>query len=193
MALAVAAGAGIWLWVWQAEQRIVVLETRVQQNSLELGKDYFLHISLIEVLPTEADGDKWDWGDGSAPDLFYRIYWKDTLIHESHLKSDTLIGNWSAVSVQLRDAVLSGSVSLDSVVDAAVVRVEPGGSVVIECWDRDLDWDDAVGSVRIPFSLLKPGENTFNSKDLPDTSIVRMHIRMAVVEGEAVESLKELM
>lgn len=94
---------------------------------LEPGRDYYVHLKLVEFRPTDAEGEAWDWGD-SGPDPVYRIAWQGNTVHTSSVRGDTLIGSWDLFAADVKEVMIDqgGRLDVETLVDAPLIRYEPG-------------------------------------------------------------------
>ena len=90
---------------------------------VEAEKHYYVLLAVVEVEPEKRPGKPWDSG-GSAPDLYYEIWWQGTEVFESATKSDTLVARWTNVAVDLKD--VAKGVSLDDSIKAARIAARSG-------------------------------------------------------------------
>ena len=127
-------------------------------HKLQVGMDYYICPTLIEVTPSLKDGLPWDI-NGTGPDLECQISWKGNVVFTSGEKSDTLIASWSAVGADIASLILSGKMRLDSVIQAATIHVEPGGQITLQAWDNDIVSREDAGSILIQLETLSEGTN----------------------------------
>jgi hypothetical protein len=120
--------------------------------------DYYVFVKLIEVNAKRGDGKSWDTG-GSAPDLYFNLFWNGTKIYTSPQRNDRLIAEWDLFSVNVKDAILQGTIDIPSALNAPLVRAEPGGKLTIEVWDDDTTMSDLAGRYDYSMAMLHPGLN----------------------------------
>lgn len=149
-----------------------------QPAALSAGSDYYLMVRTIELYPNRPGGKAWDRLDGSGPDIAFTLTWQGNVVFESQKKSDTLIGSWDAISLDVKSAVLSGKVDLASSIDAAIIRVEEGTSVSIDVVDRDLAGSDPAGSASMKLDAFQLGDNAFEFEETDDNAIKRIVVRV---------------
>ena len=70
------------------------------KGGLVSGQTYYIFASEVEVYPTNSENEPWDRGE-KGPDIRYRILWKGNEVFESETKDDSLIADWSGLSLQL--------------------------------------------------------------------------------------------
>jgi hypothetical protein len=129
------------------------------------GNDYYAHVKLIELNPTKPDGGSWEMRSASAPDIYFRLSWNGTLVFESAVRDDRLIAEWDLLSLDLKDAILSGEVEVASALNAPLIRAEAGGMLALEIFDEDASFDDEAGRFDIPVENLRVGINTLTPQE----------------------------
>lgn len=138
------------------------------------GHDYYLHVKLIE-LADHLPGDKqWDRLDSSGPDIRFTLTWRQNVVWKSIEKSNTLIGSWDLLKVDLRQVLTGGQTDLEGLVNAPLVHYGKGETVELKVWDEDIVGSDDAGTISIELDDLHPGENAL------------------VPSGEAAKSLKRV-
>jgi hypothetical protein len=148
---------------------------------LVFGHDYYLHVKLIELAERRPDGKAWDSVDGSGPDIKFSLKWHNNIIWKSSEKSDTLIGSWDLVKVDVRQMLTSGSsTDLEQLVNAPIVHYEPGGTVEMKVWDEDTVDSDEAGTIHLKLDELRPGENILAPK--PDKTCAVRRVVLAVID-----------
>lgn len=161
-------------------------------GKLKEGKTYYLFASEIELFPTDVENEAWDAGD-NGPDVRYRILWQGNEVFESDKKEDSLIADWSGLSVELDWTDLLGkSVSPDKVIKAARVRYEKGGRVELEVEDVDVTSDDDAGRIELDLSELRVGRNEFDYEKNSLSAVRRVVLRALPVDS-GVKDLVALM
>ena len=128
---------------------------------LSSGHDYYLHVKLIELSDRRANGKQWDSVGDSGPDVCFSLTWRKNVIWKSIEKSDTLIGSWDLMKVDLRQVITSGGqTDLEELVNAPLVHYAPGEVVELTVWDSDTVGSDEAGTISIKLDELGPGETT---------------------------------
>ena len=140
-------------------------------QTIPAGTEVYLAVKTIELHPQRPDGKGWD-GDGSGPDIDYHLTWQGNVVYEAKQRSDTLIGSWDVIALDLKSAVLSQQVDLSSAIEAAIVRAQPDTPVTLTVWDSDLTANDQAGVVEIDMSKLTLGDHTL-SFDADETNAVK--------------------
>lgn len=149
--------------------------TATQPATVTVGRDYYAFVQLIELAPLKANGRNWDSGNDSAPDPYYRLYWRGSLVFESATRNDALIATWDLARLDLKDVLSNlGKIDIASVINAPIVRVEPGETLQLEIWDDDPLGDDLALRIDIPLDSLEPGENALT----PDGPVKRIILQM---------------
>lgn len=131
-----------------------------QPAPVEAGRDYYVHVKLIELASKRPGGGKWEPRSASAPDVRFALYWNGTRIFSSAERGNRLIAEWDLLRLDLKDALLSGQVEVASAVNAPIVRAEAGGVLTIEIWDEDVSFDDEAAKFDLPADKLREGLNT---------------------------------
>jgi hypothetical protein len=131
------------------------------QPRLVSGHDYYLYVKLIELTDRRPNGKQWDSLDDSGPDVRFNLTWHDNVIWKSIEKSNTLIGSWDLMRVDLRQVITSGGqTDLEGLVNAPLVHYTAGEAVALKVWDEDTVGSDDAGNITLKLDELRPGENT---------------------------------
>ena len=134
-------------------------EARTQDGGgARTGQQYYVLLSAVEVADKNTKGNRWDIGH-PAPDLYYEIRWKDTLVFRSSRKNDTLLARWNAGALDVADLV--GKISVDDSMEAARITVRPGESLEFIVYDHDVASDDEVARWSRPATDLREGDQTW--------------------------------
>ena len=127
---------------------------------LVAGHDYYFHVKLIELTEQRPGGKQWDSVGDSGPDIRFSLTWRRNVIWKSNEKSDTLIGSWDLMKVDLRQIIITGGqTDLEGLVNAPLVHYDPGESVELKIWDEDTVGSDDAGSMVVKLDDLRAGEN----------------------------------
>ena len=154
-------------------------------GKLIAGQTYYLFASEIELYPTDPEGKAWDGGE-SGPDIRYRMLWKGNVVFNSDKKENSLIADWSGLGLKFDLSDLLGKkISPDDAIEAARVRAEKGGKVIIEVEDVDFTDDDEAGSLPIFFDDLKVGKKEFTFSKSPKNAVRRIVMRALPVKSSA--------
>ena len=161
--LVAATGLGTW-HMSRSGQRAAAdaaaAEAAAAPPRLAEGHDYYLHVKLIE-LADHMPGDKqWDRFDDSGPDIRFSLTWRQNVVWKSIEKSNTLIGSWDLLKVDLRQVITGGQTDLEGMVNAPLVHYGRGESVDLKVWDEDTVGTDDAGTISIKLDDLRPGENS---------------------------------
>jgi hypothetical protein len=140
-----------------AEAKVVETE---EPSYLAMGRDYYVHVKLIELTPRRPGGGKWEPRGASAPDICFNLYWNGTRVFEGSEREDRLIGEWDLLRLDLKDALLSGQVEVAAAVNAPIIHAEAGGVLTLEIWDEDVSFNDEAGRLELAVEELHPGLNT---------------------------------
>ena len=112
---------------------------------------------------------------------------------ESITKDDSLIADWSGLSIELNWKDLLGkSVSSDDAIKAGRIRFEEGEKIEIAVEDVDVASDDDVGRYEIEMNSLSIGKNEFKLKKTDTSEIRRITLRVLPV-GSNIEDLANIM
>lgn len=141
-------------------------------------RHYYVLLTLVEVEPA-----KWD-ADGSPPDLFYRVRWQGHDVFRSATKKDTLLAKWSNASVDALDIVKS--VSIDDSIKAARITARAGDRIEFAVYDKDLGFDDAVGSWTVAVDALEVGDRAWRR---PGGRVVSAECRVLPIDDVGFASL----
>ncbi|MDG0964606.1 MAG: hypothetical protein P8P49_03025 [Opitutales bacterium] len=161
-------------------------------GSLIAGQTYYIFASEIEVYPTNLENESWDQGE-KGPDIRYRILWKGNAVFESITKDNSLIADWSGLSIELNWKDLLGkSVSSDDAIKAARIRFEEGEKIEVTVEDVDVASDDDMGRHEIEMAKLTIGKNEFKLKKNQTSAIRKITLRVLPV-GSNVEDLANIM
>ena len=119
-ALIAAIAAGTYILV--APSRVST--TSVPSTKVQVGFDYYVSATVIELTELDPQGESWD-SNNSAPDIYYEIYWKGSRIFQSTTKDDSFIAKWSNAEIDLKQLALNGgTTSLDNLVQAARLNIK---------------------------------------------------------------------
>jgi hypothetical protein len=127
---------------------------------LAAGHDYYLHVKLIELADRMPGDKQWDRVDDSGPDICFNLTWRGNVIWKSSEKSNTLIGSWDLLKVDVRQLITGGNTDLEGLVNAPLVHYASGETVELKVWDSDPVGSDDAGTIKLNLSDLQPGENT---------------------------------
>lgn len=153
----------------------------VGAGNLVDGKEYMIYIRKIEVSPMKSNGKAWD-ARGSAPDIYYQLFWRGNRIYESDTRDDSLIANWVPIGLDIKDAILKGGVSVDQAVKLPIIkrdsRDESMDELIFKVIDDDLAGDDEIETMRAYISKLNVGDNVFDYNDKKGHGVVKAVIRV---------------
>lgn len=160
------------------------------------GEDYYVLVTLIELAPRrlvpESAGKLWDVNE-KGPDIFYKVYWQGNSVYESPVEWDTLIGRWSALTVDLVDIIRNKGVSPAKVIKAAKIQArnvnEPGSDFVVKVYDKDMAFHDFAGSRTFTLVDLHEDDQEFV---YDGQALKRMRIRVVCQSKPLGELIQEL-
>ena len=159
---------------------------------LSPGQTYYIFASEIEVFPTNLENESWDRGE-KGPDIRYQLLWKGNAVFESATKDDSLIADWSGLSIDLNwKDFLGKSLSSDDAIKAGRVRFEENEKIEIFVQDVDLAADDPIGRHEIVLDELSIGKNEIKLKKTGTSAIRNITLRVLPV-GSNLEDLAEIM
>ena len=164
------------------------------KTPLKPDHDYVVLVRAIEVAP-KGPGDKtWERGFEDGPDLQYDLGWRGNVIFTSGVATDTLIGRWEALNVDVWEAVQNGgSVDLgEALNNGAVIRTPPdpgdgmgaaaqdasAGVLTVRVWDSDLFDDDEAGTVKLLIGELVEGDSEFRFDGGEAGAVRRVSVRV---------------
>jgi len=148
----------------------------VEGPRVEAGQQYYVLLGAVEVAGKKADGSRWDVGQ-PAPDLFYEVRWKDTVVFRSSRKDDTLLARWNAGGIDVTD--LLRKVSVDDSIEAARITVRAGESLEFTVWDHDVASDDEVGRWSVASTDLRVGDELWSA---PAPGVVSARCRVIPID-----------
>ena len=162
------------------------------KGGLVSGQTYYIFASEVEVYPTNSENEPWDRGE-KGPDIRYRILWKGNEVFESETKDDSLIADWSGLSLQLDWRDITGkSISPDEAIKAARVRFEENEKIEFVTEDVDVAADDKVGRHEIKLDELSIGKNQIKLNKSTDNAVRRITLRVLPV-GSSIRDLANIM
>ena len=114
-------------------------------GKLEPGQTYYIFASEIEVYPTNSENEPWYRGE-KGPDIRYRILWKGNAVFESPTKNNSLIADWSGLSLELNwKDIMGKSISTEDAIKAGRIRFDKDEKIEVVAEDVDIAADDKVG------------------------------------------------
>jgi len=145
-------------------------------SEVEVGKDYYVSVSLVELSEKNKEGEPWDSVSESGPDIFVEIYWKGNRIYRSTTKEDTFVAKWSNGELNLRSMALQGGrTSMDDVIKAARVNIKEEDEIEVRVYDADLVGNTLAGVLTLPLAKLNPGDTVY--RDVSAT-VKRLSLRV---------------
>lgn len=156
------------------------------------GETYYIFASEIELESTNMEGDPWDAGE-NGPDIKYQILWKGNQVFQSEEKDDSLIADWSGLSLEFDWSDLGGkTISTDEAIKAARIRNEKGGVFELVVEDEDAVDDDLAGRVEIKLDELKVGQNKKKFPKTPENAVKFINVQV-LPQGSSLKDLVKLM
>jgi len=142
------------------------------------GQDYRILVSVARIKPQNTHGKPWDSGvEGArAPDPFYEIWWRGTLVYQSQEVDDVLVASWSNVELPERYTMLADKkLSLESIQQGALITAHLGHRIRIRVLDKDpLNKDDLIEEFEIPVDDLRVGDQTHEGHEGLESLILRV-------------------
>jgi hypothetical protein len=162
------------------------------QGKLEPGQTYYIFASEIEVFPTNLENEPWDRGE-KGPDIRYRIIWKGNAVFESPTKNNSLIADWSGLSLELNwKDIMGKSISTEEAIKAGRIRFDKDEKIEIVAEDVDIAADDKAGRYEIEMSELSIGKNLLKLEKSASNAIRRITLRVLPV-GSNIRDLANIM
>ena len=147
------------------------------QNKVQLGRDYYVSASTIELTELDSAGSAWDTLTGSAPDMYYEIYWKGTRVFSSTTKDDSFLAKWSNAEIDLKKLALNGgTTSLDNLIQAARLNIKENESIEVRVYDSDLVESHLAGIKTFPSKDLVIGDTSY---EYTEPGIKRIVLRVS--------------
>lgn len=149
-------------------------------SRLEYGKTYHVWIKKIALEDRMPDGDRWDSGNDSAPDIQFELSRDGERLQKSDARKDAFVARWDPISIDVKDMLINGSTQIDpaGLIQSPLVRYEPGTVLDLTVWDDDatgLD-DEHAGVVRLVFGELFLGENTILPSATGSSSVKQVEV-----------------
>jgi len=123
------------------------IEPTLANSNFPQNKEFMIYLRKLEVNPMKANGKAWDI-KGSAPDIYYKLIWKNNKIYQSDVKKDSLITEWIPIGIDLKESLLKGGVSIDQALQLPIVKWDGSDlsdKLIFDIQDSDLDADDPSG------------------------------------------------
>ena len=168
---------GVVFFAFRQNEPLVGSEAAEESKGVEIGKDYYVAVSVVEVAPNDLDGDAWDQVDASAPDLMVEIHWRGQRVYRSSVKEDSFVAKWSNAQLNLREIALTGKkTSVDEMIQGARINVKNDEQVEIRVFDEDLLGSrEDIGSLSLETSSLLLGDSSF---EVPESAVKRLVLRV---------------
>jgi|GEM_PF-2543643 len=155
-------------------------EAAALPERLEYGKTYHVWVKRIELKDRMLDGDRWDSGNDSAPDIQFELSRDGERLQKSDARKDAFVARWDPISIDVKDMLLSGSTQIDpaGLIQSPLVRYDPGTVLELAIWDDDATGlnDEQAGVVRLVFGELFLGENTITPAAFGVSAIKRVDV-----------------
>ena len=159
-------------------------------------QEYMIYIRKVEVQSKKANGEVWDSGN-SAPDVFYRLLWKNNQIYESGKKQNSLIASWIPIGISLKESILSGAVSVDQAIKLPIVKYDKNlpesDELLFKIIDSDVFGNDEIENLTIYLSKLKLGDNIFDFKGKTGHGLIKAVVRVIDNDLSTNEKVEMLM
>jgi hypothetical protein len=167
--------------------------------TIQAGHAYMVYVSHMEVYPRMPDGADWDSVDGSAPDLFYEVWWQGNRIYSSDTRLDGLMAQWIPVGVNLKESILNGTISADQALRVPLMAFTAGATeteqIIIKVYDADPFpvSDDDVAVVQVALPSLHLGNNEMRFATDAGHGLRALRIRVVDNELPLAQKVAELM
>ncbi len=164
--------------------------------TVQLGRDYYVFIKTIELYPTRPGDKAWDKVGGSAPDIRYSLTWNGLTGFISDTRSDTLIGLWDPITLDLADALPllgDGKLELRSTLNQGIIlNATDDQTLTINVWDQDAPGlgSDPAGQVVIRVADLLQGDQTLTF-EATDTNAIKRLVLCTTDTNQPLRSLIE--
>lgn len=131
--------------------------TAPREQRVKPRHTYYIFPDLIELAEKNPAGNDWDIRD-TGPDITYAIYLNNREIFQAPSKGkDNTVAEWSGVSQDL--SLFNTSLSVEGIIKAAFISINPGDTLRIKVWDNDLDANDEAGEFSISTTALLTGQS----------------------------------
>ena len=135
-------------------------------TKVQIGKDYYVSASIVELTALNPDGNSWDSLTSSAPDIYYEIYWKGTRVFSSATKDDTFLAKWSNAEIDLKKLALNGgTTSLDNLIQAARLNIKEDENIEVRVYDSDVVESQLAGIKTFASRDLAIGDTSYEYKE----------------------------
>jgi hypothetical protein len=152
---------------------------------------YYVFPDLIELAGKNSAGRDWDVRD-NGPDITYAIYLNDQKIFRAPSKGkNNTVTEWSGVSQNL--SLFNTSVSVEGIIKAAFISINPGDTLRVKVWDNDFAANDEAGEFSISTTALRIGQAEWwrygnswregRDTDRPDATRGLKRLRLHVVDS----------
>lgn len=160
-------------------------ESEDGERPVQMGKDYYVYVNLVELYPVDSNGKNWDGdpsGKNAAPDVRVYVFLKGVRQYTSAVVQDRLQATWSGLRLDPSDIIAKG-LSLDNQIKVPRTSLAEGDEIVIEVKEVDPplglspslplsnlpgiggkieEWtEELIQKVTIPVTKLNEGENEF--------------------------------
>jgi hypothetical protein len=146
-----------------------------ERRALENGRVYYVWVKMIELEDRAPDGDRWDVGPDSAPDIRFELVRDGARLQKSEVREDTLIARWDPISVDVKQMLLSGTAKVDlaGLIHVPLIRVEADSRLELLVRDHDFSLmpDETAGTVFLDPNTMYEGENTLHPSSDDGSSI----------------------
>tara|TARA_Y100000588_G_scaffold281510_1_gene298563 strand:- start:809 stop:1540 length:732 start_codon:yes stop_codon:yes gene_type:complete len=186
------------------------------KEAVEIGKDYYVYVNLVELYPVDSNGNNWDGnpsGKNAAPDVRVYVFLKGVRQYTSDVVQDRLQAMWSGLRVDPSDIIAKG-LSLDNQIKVPRTSLAEGDEIVIEVKEVDPplglspslplsnlpgiggkieEWtEELVQRVTISIADLKEGENAFIYNQDSSKGLKRIKLKMLRSDMPQADLTKQL-
>jgi len=177
--IAIAAVAGVYLAVRPAEGRAEAASATTQATGAALieGEDYRVLVVVARIRPEAPGGGKWDAGGSgtAAPDPFYEIWWRGTLVYRSATVENALVASWSNVALpELYKLITEKRLSLETIKEGALVNARSTDTLEVRIRDDDPLRDDPIEEFTLAIADLRVGDQVVQGSSGLESATLRV-------------------
>ncbi len=177
--LAIAAAAGVYLAVRPAGGQAEAASATTQSAGASLieGQDYRVLVVVARIRPEAPGGGKWDAGGSAvaAPDPFYEIAWRGTMVYRSAAVENALVASWSNIALpELYKLITEKKLSLETIREGALVNARATDTIEVRIWDHDPLRNDPIEEFTLPIADLRVGDQVVQGRSGLESATLRV-------------------